>query len=144
MPVTLVIIGNNFINGIPRSLEYDDNTLFSMAIKDDIPVISTLIFDNYKNKIVEVKFNEVLYCNEKLTKRVNNRHIVIENSNKQIIFELRYPDPKTIIIGGLFYYEQLFITQNYILLPSGKRIMYNKISSNLDRLIIDENGMSKA
>lgn len=144
MPVTLVIIGNNFINGIPRSLEYDDNTLFSMAIKDDIPVISTSIFDNYKNKIVEVKFNEVLYCSEKLTKRVNNQHIVIENSDKQIIFELRYPDPKTIIIGGLFYYEQLFITQNYILLPSSKRIMYNKISSNLDRLIIDENGMSKA
>lgn len=144
MPVTLVIIGNNFINGIPRSLEYDDNTLFSMAIKGDIPVISTSIFDNYKNKIVEVKFNEVLYCGEKLTKRVNNQHIVIENSDKQIIFELRYPDPKTIIIGGLFNYEQLFITQNYILLPSGKRIMYNKISSNLDRLIIDENGMSKA
>ncbi len=144
MPVTFVIIGNNFINGVPRTLEYRDNTLFSMAIEGDIPVINTSIFDSRKNKIVEVKLNDILYCSEKLTKRVNNQHIIIENSDKQIIFELRYPDRKTIIIGGLFHYEQLFITQNYILLPSGKRLMYNKISSNLDRLIIDENGMSKA
>ncbi|HEY8522887.1 MAG TPA: hypothetical protein VIL14_03920, partial [Nitrososphaeraceae archaeon] len=53
-------------------------------------------------------------------------------------------DKDTIIISGKFIVNEvvvLIITQNYILLPNGKRLMHSKVTSNNNSVIITENGI---
>ena len=79
-----------------------------------------------------------------MDKKVSRRdHILIIDKNGEIIIESRVFDKDTIIISGKFIVNEvvLIITQNYILLPNGKRLMHSKVKSDNNSVIITENGI---
>lgn len=139
-----LLIGNNFIFGNPKNIYYNNSHLFSLDEDMDGPYIDTELFDISGNKIVEIKKNNLLLCNTELDKKVLKRdHILIIDKNGEIIIESRVFDKDTIIISGRFIVNRvvLTITQNYILLPNGKRIMHSKVKANNNSVIITEKGI---
>ena len=139
-----LLIGNNFIFGNPQNIYYNNSHLFSLDEDIDGPYIDTELFDITGNKIVEIKKNNLLLCNTELDKKVLKRdHILILDKNGEIIIESRVFDKDTIIISGRFIVNRvvLTITQNYILLPNGKRIMHSKVKANNNSVIITEKGI---
>lgn len=139
-----LLIGNNFIFGNPKNVYYKNSQLFGIDVDKDGPYINTKVFEINGNKIVEIKKNNLLLCNSKLNKKVLRRdHLLIMDKNGEIIVESRVFDKDTIIISGKFIVneEELTITQNYILLPDGKRIMHSKVKADNNSLIITENGI---
>lgn len=139
-----LLIGNNFIFGNPQNIYYNNSHLFSLDEDIDGPYIDTELFDITGNKIVEIKKNNLLLCNTELDKKVLKRdHILIIDKNGEIIIESRVFDKDTIIISGRFIVNRvvLTITQNYILLPNGKRIMHSKVKANNNSVIITEKGI---
>jgi hypothetical protein len=138
------LIGNNFIFGNPKDVYYKNSQLFNIGVDNDGPYLNTEIFDINGNKIVEIKKNNLLLCTPKLDKKVLRRdHLLIMDKNGEIIIESRVFDNDTIIISGTFIVNEveLTITQNYILLPDGKRLMHSKVKANNNSLIITENGI---
>jgi hypothetical protein len=139
-----LLIGNNFIFGNPKNVYYKNSQLFGIDVDNDGPYINTEVFDINGSKIVEIKKNNLLLCNSKLNKKVLRRdHLLIMDKNGEIIVESRVFDKDTIIISGKFIVNEveLTITQNYILLPDGKRIMHSKVKADNNSLIITENGI---
>ena len=139
-----LLIGNNFIFGNPKTIYYNNSNLFSLDEDIDGPYIDTELFDITGNKIVEIKKNNLLLCTTELDKKVLKRdHILIIDKNGEIIIESRVFDKDTIIISGRFIVNRvvLTITQNYILLPNGKRIMHSKVKAHNNSVIITENGI---
>lgn len=140
-----LLIGNNFIFGNPKNIYYKDSHLFGIDEDMDGPYINTELFDLKGNKIVEIKKNCVLLCDTKLDQKVLKRdHILILDKNGEIIIESRVFAKDSIIISGNFILngEVLIITQNYILLPDGKRIMHSKVTTNNNSaVIITEKGI---
>jgi len=139
-----LLIGNNFIFGNPKDVYYKNSQLFNIGVDNDGPYLNTDIFDINGNKIVEIKKNNLLLCTPKLDKKVLRRdHLLIMDKNGEIIIESRVFDNDTIIISGTFIVNEveLTITQNYILLPDGKRLMHSKVKANNNSLIITENGI---
>ena len=139
-----LLIGNNFIFGNPKTIYYNNSHLFSLDEDVDGPYIDTELFDITGNKIVEIKKNNLLLCTTELDKKVLKRdHILIIDKNGEIIIESRVFDKDTIIISGRFIVNRvvLTITQNYILLPNGKRIMHSKVKANNNSVIITEKGI---
>ncbi len=137
-----LLIGNNFIFGNPKTIYYNNSHLFSLDEDIDGPYIDTELFDITGNKIVEIKKNNLLLCTTELDKKVLKRdHILIIDKNGEIIIESRVFDKDTIIISGRFIVNRvvLTITQNYILLPNGKRIMHSKVKAHNNSVIITEN-----
>lgn len=139
-----LLIGNNFIFGNPKTIYYNNSHLFSLDEDVDGPYIDTELFDITGNKIVEIKKNNLLLCDTELDKKVLKRdHILIIDKNGEIIIESRVFDKDTIIISGRFIVNRvvLTITQNYILLPNGKRIMHSKVKAHNNSVIITEKGI---
>lgn len=139
-----LLIGNNFIFGNPKKIYYKDFHIFTIDEDIDGPYIDTELFDTKGRKIVDIKKNNLLLCSNKLDKKVLRRdHILIIDKNGEIIIESRVFDKDTIIISGKFIVNEvvLIITQNYILLPNGKRLMHSKVKSNNNSVIITENGI---
>lgn len=139
-----LLIGNNFIFGNPKTIYYNNSHLFSLDEDIDGLYIDTELFDITGNKIVEIKKNNLLLCTTELDKKVLKRdHILIIDKNGEIIIESRVFDKDTIIISGRFIVNRvvLTITQNYILLPNGKRIMHSKVKAHNNSVIITENGI---
>jgi hypothetical protein len=139
-----LLIGNNFIFGNPKNVYYKNSQLFEIDEDKDGPYIDTELFDITGSKIVDIKKNNLLLCSNKLDKRVLRRdHILIIDKNGEIVIESRVFDKDTIIISGKFIVNEvvLIITQNYILLPNGKRLMHSKVKSNNNSVIITENGI---
>ena len=139
-----LLIGNNFIFGNPKTIYYNNSHLFSLDEDIDGAYIDTELFDITGNKIVEIKKNNLLLCTTELDKKVLKRdHILIIDKNGEIIIESRVFDKDTIIISGRFIVNRvvLTITQNYILLPNGKRIMHSKVKAHNNSVIITENGI---
>jgi hypothetical protein len=139
-----LLIGNNFIFGNPKTIYYNNSHLFSLDEDVDGPYIDTELFDITGNKIVEIKKNNLLLCTTELDKKVLKRdHILIIDKNGEIIIESRVFDKDTIIISGRFIVNRvvLTITQNYILLPNGKRIMHSKVKAHNNSVIITEKGI---
>ncbi|HEU4483076.1 MAG TPA: hypothetical protein VFR65_08480 [Nitrososphaeraceae archaeon] len=139
-----LLIGNNFIFGNPKTIYYNNSHLFSLDEDIDGPYIDTELFDITGNKIVEIKKNNLLLCTTELDKKVLKRdHILIIDKNGEIIIESRVFDKDTIIISGRFIVNRvvLTITQNYILLPNGKRIMHSKVKAHNNSVIITEKGI---
>ena len=139
-----LLIGNNFIFGNPKNVYYKNSLLFGIDEDKDGPYIDTELFDITGSKIVDIKKNNLLLCGNKLDKKVLRRdHILIIDKNGEIIIESRVFDKDTIIISGKFIVNEvvLIITQNYILLPNGKRLMHSKVKSNNNSVIITENGI---
>ncbi len=139
-----LLIGNNFIFGNPKKAYYKNSQLFDIDADNDGPFINTEVFDINGNKIIEIKKNNLLLCNSKLDKKVLRRdHLLITDKNGEILIESRVYGIDTIIISGIFIVDEvkLTITQNYILLPDGKRIMHSRVKADNNSFIITEDGI---
>ncbi len=102
------------------------------------------MLDIRAKKIIEIKKNILLLCNNELDKKVVTRnHILILDKNGEIVIESRVFNKDTIIISGRFVVNDviLTITQNYILLPGGKKIMHSKLRSNNNSVTITDQGI---
>ena len=139
-----LLIGNNFVFGKPKKIYYKDSHIFSIDEDIDGPYIDTELLDTTGNKIIEIKKNNLLLCNFEFDKKVVKRdHILILDKNGEIIIESRLFNKDTIIISGRFVVNEviLTITQNYILLPDGKRIMHSKFRSDHNSVTITDQGI---
>jgi hypothetical protein len=144
-----LLIGNNFISNSPKKIKFYDKLLFAMDKKnggdDDVPLISAKITNNRNNTIVEVNENRCTFCDADLIKKRDvPDHVVITEESGEIVFESRILDKRTLLVSGTFYVEEnqkLVATQNYIVLPSGKWIMHDRIDSNNKDIIITDEGI---
>ncbi len=140
-------MGNNFIFNSPKNIKFYDEILFTLKEKNDTdaPLISANINNNYTTQIIEVSENKCKYCdNALIKKRDNPDHILITEESGEIIFESRIVDRNTVLVSGTFSNndnQKLIVTQNYIILPSGKWIMHDRIDSNNGDVIITSDGI---
>ena len=140
-------MGNNFISNSPKKIKFYDKLLFSLNEKNENspPRISANIDNNANNKIIEINENNCKYCdNSLIKKRDNEDHILITEETGEIMFESRVLDKNTILVSGIFpidKQQKLVVTQNYIILPSGKWIMHDRIDSNNKDIVITNDGI---
>ncbi len=142
-----LLIGNNFISNGPKRIRYNDKILFSLEQHQDtnIPNISVNVLDQSNNQIVKVEKNELKECSpELIIKKSDPEHLLIVDKAGEIIFESRILDSKTILVSGIFYIDnsRLTITQNYIILPTEKWIMHDKVNSNNRDVVITNEGIT--
>jgi hypothetical protein len=142
-----LLIGNNFISNSPKSIRYNDKILFSLEQDQDtnIPNISTNVYNQSNNQSVKVEKNVLKECGQDLIiKKSEAQHILIVDKAGEIIFESRILDTKTILVSGIFYIKdaKLTITQNYIILPSEKWIMHDRVNSNSRDVVITNEGIT--
>ena len=142
-----LLIGNNFISNSPKSIIYNDKILFSLGQYEDtnIPNISVNVLDQSNNQVVKVEKNVLEECSpELIIKKSDPEHILIVDKAGEIIFESRILDNKTILVSGIFYIDdaRLTITQNYIILPTEKWIMHDKVNSNNKDVAITNDGIT--
>jgi len=143
LPYTL-IFGNNFVSESPKSIKIYDMTLFSLGENSLGPYLSAEISDNLGNQLVKVDQNACIYYREKLINKSREpEHILIININGENILESRVLDKKTILVSGLFAFPQfmLIATQNYIVMPSGKKLMHSRINAKNGDVTITEDGL---
>jgi hypothetical protein len=141
-----LLIGNNFITNSPKAVKFNDKYLFKLDQPSDseFPLISINILDKKGNHIITVENNQLRECSPELTKKKSDReHILIIDTSGEIIFESRILDKKTIIVSGIFYVDnlKLTITQNYIILPTDKWIMHDRVNSDNKEVSIDTEGI---
>jgi len=141
-----LLIGNNFISNSPRSIRYNEKSLFKLEQISDShnPSISVNIVDLNNKKIIEVVENVCKYCSPDLImKKSDVEHVLIVDKEGEIVFESRIIDKKTILVGGIFYVNdlKLTITQNYIILPTQKWIMHDKVDANNKDINITNDGI---
>jgi hypothetical protein len=141
-----LLIGNNFISNSPRSIRYNEKSLFKLEQISDShnPSISVNIVDLNNKKIIEVVENVCKYCSPDLImKKSDLEHVLIVDKEGEIVFESRILDKKTILVSGIFYVDdlKLTITQNYIILPTQKWIMHDKVDANNKDIIITNEGI---
>ena len=141
-----LLIGNNFISNSPRSIRYNEKSLFKLEQISDShnPSISVNIVDLNNKKIIEVVENVCKYCSPDLIiKKSDLEYILIVDKEGEIVFESRIIDKKTILVGGIFYVNdlKLTITQNYIILPTQKWIMHDKVDANNKDINITNDGI---
>ena len=139
-----LLIGNNFVFGNPKKIYYNDSHIFSIDEDIDGPYINTDLLDTRGKKIIEIKKNNLLLCNHEFDKKIVKRdHILILDKNGEIIIESRVFNKDTIIISGKFVVNDviLTITQNYVMLPDGKRIMHSKLKSDNNSVTITNQGI---
>ncbi len=145
--VYTLLIGNNFISNSPKEIRFYDTLLFSLNKKNDNdpPLISATINDNTDKNLIKINENQCNYCDNFLIKKIDNKdHILITDNNGEIFFESRILDKNTILLSGTFYIgedQKLVVTQNYIILPSGKWIMHDRIDSHSKDVIITNEGI---
>ena len=141
-----LLIGNNFISNSPRSIRYNEKSLFRLEQISDShnPSISVNIVDLNNKKIIEVVENVCKYCSPDLImKKSDLEHVLIVDKEGEIVFESRILDKKTILVSGIFYVDdlKLTITQNYIILPTQKWIMHDKVDANNKDINITNEGI---
>ena len=141
-----LLIGNNFISNSPRSIRYNEKSLFKLEQISDShnPSISVNIVDLNNKKIIEVVENVCKYCSPDLImKKSDVEHVLIVDKEGEIVFESRILDKKTILVSGIFYVDdlKLTITQNYIILPTQKWIMHDKVDANNKDINITNEGI---
>ncbi|MDF0680392.1 MAG: hypothetical protein P0116_05445 [Candidatus Nitrosocosmicus sp.] len=141
-----LLIGNNFISNSPRSIRYNKKSLFKLEQISDShnPSISVSIVDLNNKKIIEVEENVCKYCSPDLImKKSDLEHVLIVDKEGEIVFESRILDKKTILVSGIFYVDdlKLTITQNYIILPTQKWIMHDKVDANNKDINITNEGI---
>ena len=141
-----LLIGNNFIFNSPKSVRYNDKTLFRLEQdqSSNNPNISVSVLDQSNNQIVNVEKNVLKECSSELIKKKSeSRHVLVVDKSGEIIFESRIIDSKTILVSGIFYIDngKLTITQNYIILPNEKWIMHGKADSKGGDISITNEGI---
>lgn len=139
-------MGNNFITNSPKAVKFNDKNLFTLDYpsNSEFPLISISISDKNGNQIIKVENNQLKECSLELTKKRSDReHILVVDKTGEIIFESRILDQKTIIVSGVFYVDnlKLTITQNYIILPTDKWIMHDRVNSENREVFIDTEGI---
>jgi hypothetical protein len=146
--VYTLLIGNNFISNSPKKVMFYDTLLFELneSNNDSLPLISTIIYGDNNKKIIEIGENICKYCDHSLVKKRDEKnHILIMEESGKIVFEFRILDKNTILVSGIFFIsenQKLDVTQNYIILPSGKWIMHDRINSNNKDIIITNEGIA--
>ena len=141
-----LLIGNNFISNSPRSIRYNEKSLFKLEQISDLqnPFISVNIVDPDNKLVIEVVENVCKYCSPDLKIRKSDLdHVLIVDKAGEIVFESRVLDKKTILVSGIFYVDdlKLTITQNYIILPTQKWIMHDKVDANNKDINITNEGI---
>ena len=139
-----LIFGNNFVSDSPKSIKIYDRTLFSLGENSLGPYLSAEISDKLGNQLVKVDQNACIYYREKLVNKSKEpEHILIIDINGENKLESRVLDKKTILVSGLFAFPQfmLIATQNYIVLPNGKRLMHGRINAKNGDVTITEEGL---
>jgi len=139
-----LIFGNNFVSESPKSIKIYDRILFTLGQNDLGPYLSAEISDNLGNQLVKVYQNACIYYHEKLiNKSMEPEHILIINVNGENLLESRVLDKRTILVSGLFAFPQftLIATQNYIVMPSGNRLMHSRINARNGDVTITEDGL---
>jgi hypothetical protein len=142
--VYTLLFGNNFISESPRCVKIHNKVLFDLNEDDNGPYLSTQIFDSSgENIIVKVERNICTYYNsQELVRKYNERnYLLIDNKYGENTLQSRVLDKKTILVSGIFSFKEFVLvsTQNYIVLPSGKKMMHNRVSArNGPVLIINE------
>ncbi len=141
-----LLIGNNFISNSPRSIRYNEKSLFKLEQISDSqnPFISVNIVDPDNKLVIEVVENVCKYCSPDLKiKKSDLDHVLIVDKAGEIVFESRILDKKTILVSGIFYVDdlKLTITQNYIILPTQKWIMHDKVDANNKDINITNEGI---
>jgi len=141
-----LLIGNNFISNNPRSIRYNEKSLFKLEQISDSqnPFISVNIVDPDNKLVIEVVENVCKYCSPDLKiKKSDLDHVLIVDKAGEIVFESRVLDKKTILVSGIFYVDdlKLTITQNYIILPTQKWIMHDKVDANNKDINITNEGI---
>jgi hypothetical protein len=141
-----LLIGNNFVSNSPRSVMFNEKSLFKLEQMSDShnPSISVNIVDLNSKKIIEVVENVCKYCSPDLImKKLDLEHVLIVDRDGEIVFESRILDKKTILVSGIFYVDdlKLTITQNYIILPTQKWIMHDKVDANNKDINITNEGI---
>ena len=140
-----LLFGNNFIQESPKSVKFNDKVLFLLNEDSVGPYITAQIYDwTGDNLIVNVQKNICTYCSHELVKKYNERNYILINNNEgENILQSRVLDKETILVSGLFSFKEfvLLVTQNYIVLPSGKRMMYNKVSAKESSVKITDEGI---
>ncbi|MDN5865988.1 MAG: hypothetical protein L0H55_01145 [Candidatus Nitrosocosmicus sp.] len=141
-----LLVGNNFISNSPRNVRYNQKTLFKLEQISDShnPSISANIADPNNKIIIQVVENVCKYCSPDLImKKSDLGHVLIVDKTGEIVFESRILDKKTILVSGIFYVDdlKLTITQNYIILPTQKWIMHDKVDANNKNINITNEGI---
>jgi hypothetical protein len=83
--------------------------------------------------ILNIDKNTCTFCSQDLILKKNERsHLLVDNKEGENVIQSRVLDKTTIMVSGTFSIKDhvLVVTQNYIISPSGKRIMHSKISAN--------------
>ena len=139
-----LIFGNNFISESPKSIKIYDRILFSLGENSLGPYLSAEISDNTGKQLIKVDHNACIYYREKLINKSREpEHILIVNINGENILESRVLDKKTILVSGMFAFPEfiLIATQNYIVMPNGKRLMHSRINAKNGDVAIAEDGL---
>jgi hypothetical protein len=141
-----LLFGNNFIYESPQSVRIYDKILFYLSEDDYGPYLTTEIFDSSgENVIVKVEKNTCTYLNgkESIQKYNQRNYILINNKEGENIIQSRILDKKTILVSGIFHFKEfkLIATQNYIILPDGKRMMHNTVNSKNRPVMITAEGI---
>ena len=139
-----LIFGNNFVSESPKSIKIYDRILFTLGQNDLGPYLSAEISDDLGNQLVKVDQNACIYYREKLINKSRQpEHILIIDINGENILESRVLDKKTILVSGMFTFPQfiLIATQNYIVMPSGKKLMHSRINAKNGDVTITEDGL---
>lgn len=86
-----------------------------------------------KHLILSIDRNTCTFCSQNLLLKKNERsHLLVDNKEGENVIQSRVLDKTTIMVSGIFSIKDyvLVVTQNYIISPSGKRIMHSKINAN--------------
>lgn len=139
-----LIIGNNFVLNSPKRIFLMDKEMFSIGEDNNGVYVDSEIVDKNGKNILSIKKNKLVFCIEDFKIKKDKRdHILVLNSQGEIVLESRVYDKKTLIFSGIFTLDELTctITQNYILLSNGKRIMHSRVDSENKNICIGDDGI---
>jgi len=133
-----LLFGNNFISDNPKSVKCDNATLFFLV---RIPMTTKLSDLSGKHVILSIDKNFCTYCSHDLVLKKNERnHILVDSKDGENIIQSRILDKTTILVSGMFSIKKyvLVVTQNYVISPSGKRIMHSRISAKNSSVTLND------
>lgn len=144
--VYTLLFGNNFISESPKSVGVYDQVLFLLNEDLNGPHLTTEMYDSsVDNIIVKVEKNICTYYDShKLVKKHNERnYLLLDNKEGENVLQSRVLDKKTLLVSGIFW-SRVFVliaTQNYIVLPNGKKMMHKRINARNSHIKITEEGI---
>lgn len=139
-----LIIGNNFVLNSPKRIFLMDKEIFSIGEDNNGVYVDSEIVDKNGKNILSIKKNKLVFCMEDFKIKKDKRdHILVLNSQGEIVLESRVYDKKTLIVSGIFTLDEFTctITQNYILLSNGKRIMHSRVDSENKNICVGDDGI---